>query len=517
MLFDPDTFVLAAIVRQHALTRAESPALSFESTTLSFADLDGLSSRVANALMASGVASGDRVAVLSKNSPEFFEVMFGCSKIGAILVGLNWRLAPPEITAIVADAAPKMIVVGQSELDLLSQVQLPAGTLVLPIGPEFDDWRATGAATDPVRHGTADDVALLLYTSGTTGTPKGVMLTNRGLSYTARLASQSWGMSEASVSIVAMPLFHIGGIGYGLSVISQGGHTVLMREIVPAMVVDAIAAHRVTHAFFVPAVIQMLLSVSGVDAADLTSLQLLLYGASPIGDTLLKAAMSVIGCRFEQAYGMTETSGTIVLLPPEDHDPDGERAHLLRSCGKAVPFVELRVVDPTTLADAETDAVGEIWVRSPVVTKGYWNQPDATAESIMIGGWLRTGDAAYIDTDGYLYLFDRFKDMIVSGAENVYPAEVENALGDHRSVAEVAVIGVPDARWGETVKAIVVLRPGAVVDAGALIEFSRTKLAKFKCPTSVDFVDTLPRNASGKVLKKDLRAPYWATSDRSIG
>jgi long-chain acyl-CoA synthetase len=334
------------------------------------------------------------------------------------------------------------------------------------------------------------------------------MLTNRSMSFTLRLGAESWGMGRDSVNLVAMPMFHIGGSGYGMSTMAVGGHTVLMREVNTAQAIANIERYRVTHTFFVPAVVQALLETPGVEQADLSSMQLLMYGASPIGDVLLNRALKVLRCRFMQAYGMTETSGTIVVLVPEDHDPGGERAGLLRSCGRAMPWVELRIIDPTTHSDVPTGSVGEIWVRSGMVMRGYWNKPDATAQTIMPGGWLRTGDAAYQDAEGYVYLFDRFKDMIISGGENIYPAEVENALSGHPAIQEVAVIGVPHARWGETPKAVVVLRPGHEVQAQALIDYVRERLAHYKCPTVLVFADSLPRNASGKLLKRELRISH---------
>lgn len=509
------TFCLASIVRDHGRATPDAPALTYQDATSSFGELDERSSQVANALLATGIAAGDRVAVLSKNCPEFYEIVFGCNKIGAIVVGLNWRLAAPEIAAIAADSTPKLIIVGATERDLLPAAGVEQATTLL-LGAEYEAWRNAASTTDPGGPGAPGDVALLLYTSGTTGVPKGVMLTNGGMEYTGRIGSEIWGMTAASVNLVAMPLFHIGGIGYGLSTMAQGGHTVLMREVDPPAIIAAIAAHGVTHSFFVPAVIQLLLTTPGVEDADLSSLQLLSYGASPIGEAVLRRALEVFGCGFMQVYGMTETSGTVVALQAEDHHADGELAYLLRSCGRAFGWVELRIIDPNTLADVAQGAVGEIWLRSGMVTAGYWNKPAETAESIVDGGWLRTGDAAYQDDGGYIYLFDRFKDMIVSGGENVYPAEVENVLYDHAAVAEVAVIGVPDERWGETVKAIVVVKPEASTDAAELISFARTRLAKYKCPTSVDFVAMLPRNASGKVLKKELRLAYWHAADRAI-
>jgi long-chain acyl-CoA synthetase len=500
----PHTF--AQILRQHAADTPQAPALTYAGVTWSFAELDALSSRSGQALRAAGVAAGDRVALLTKNQAECYELMFACNKIGAILVGLNWRLAPPEITAIVADARPSVVIVGATEQALLTADAraTPGLRQVVVLGAGFDTWRAAAPATDPGHVGMPDDVSMLLYTSGTTGLPKGVMLTNHGMSYTRQLAD-FWGMTRESVNLVAMPMFHIGGSGYGSSTLLAGGHTVLMREVNASVAIELIAKYRVTHTFFVPTVVQSLLDAPGVAQADLSSMQLLMYGAAPMGDVLLRRALDVLKCRFIQAYGMTETSGTVVDLLPEDHEPDGPRADLLRSVGRALPWVELRVIDPNTLDDAATGSVGEIWVRSGMVMKGYWNQPQATRDAIMEGGWLRTGDAAYLDAQGYIYLFDRFKDMIISGGENIYPAEVENAINAHPAVQEVAVIGVAHPRWGETPMAIVVVRPGHQLQAPELIAFTRERLAHYKCPTSVVFADTLPRNASGKLLKRELR------------
>jgi long-chain acyl-CoA synthetase len=263
-------------------------------------------------------------------------------------------------------------------------------------------------------------------------------------------------------------------------------------------------------------VIQFVLMVPGVDEADFSTMEVLVYGASPISEEILTKAIRTFGCDFLQAYGMTETTGGCVLLPPDDHDPDGPNAHRLRAAGKPGPNTEVRVVDAATFEDMPTGEVGEIIIRSPQNMKGYWHMPEATAETIRDGGWLRTGDAGYLDADGYLYIHDRVKDMIISGGENVYPAEVENALMAHPAIADVAVIGVPDERWGETPKAVVVRAAGSDVSAEDVISFARGRVAHYKCPTSVDFVDALPRNPSGKVLKKDLRAPYWEGRERAV-
>ena len=267
---------------------------------------------------------------------------------------------------------------------------------------------------------------------------------------------------------------------------------------------------------FVPAVLQFLLMTPGVEDTDFSSLRMITYGASPISEKVLVASMERFGCDFAQAYGLTETSGGVVLLHPEDHDPGGPRAHRLRAAGRPVPGVELRIVTADG-SSAPTGEIGEVWIRSPSTMTGYWNKPDATTDAITPDGWFRTGDAGRLDDDGYLYIEDRVKDMVITGGENVYPAEVESVLMSHPSVADAAVIGVPDERWGETVKAIVVPAPGVTADADELIAWCRERLAGYKCPTSVDWAEMLPRNPSGKILKRELREPYWGDRERQVG
>jgi long-chain acyl-CoA synthetase len=286
---------------------------------------------------------------------------------------------------------------------------------------------------------------------------------------------------------------------------------------VPAALVELIERERITHAFLVPAVLQFMLAVPGVAERDFSALRTFLYGASPISEQVLATSVRTFGCEFVQAYGLTETTGTVVILPAADHDPSGPNRHRLRAVGIAVPGSEVRVVDTVTGEDVAQGEVGEIWIRSPMVMKGYWNMPEATEDAIRPGGWFRSGDAGYVDADGYLYMYDRVKDMIVSGGENVYPAEVENVLMSHPGVADVAVIGIPSERWGETPRAMVVRAPGSEVTEQELIAHAREHLATFKCPTSVEWVEALPRNPSGKVLKKDLRAPFWEGRDRLVG
>jgi long-chain acyl-CoA synthetase len=296
----------------------------------------------------------------------------------------------------------------------------------------------------------------------------------------------------------------------------SGCHSILFREFVPQEILAALTRYRVTNALFVPAMLQFLSAVPGAVGGDYSALRSIIYGASPITNEVLVRSMKVFGCRFIQVYGLTETTGAITELGAADHDPEGPRAHLLRSAGKPYPWVEMRIVEPDTGRDRPIGEVGELWTRSVQNMKGYWNKPEETARAFTADGWLKTGDAGYVDAEGYIFLTDRVKDMIISGGENVYPAEVENALSGHPDVADVAVIGVPDEKWGETVKAIVVRRPGAAASPADIIAYGRQRLARYKCPTSVDFTDMLPRNPSGKLLKRQLREPYWKGQERRI-
>ena len=497
---------LLSLLRTHAAQTPDAPCLTFGTETLSFGQLNARASSVANALQARGVQSGDRVALIARNTPAHFELFFGCAKAGAIFLPINWRLSAREIAGILADGAPALLIVEGDLQDLLAEASGLPGTIAFA---DYPAWRDAATGEDAGRLPAADDPLLILYTSGTTGLPKGAVLSHDNLSYLARMARELWGFTASSVNLVAMPLFHIGGIGYAMTGLSQGGHTILMQQVVPAEIIAAIRDRRVTHGFFVPTVIQMLLAVPGVEGMDLTSLDRILYGAAPIGETVLKRAIEVFGCGFSHAYGMTETAGTVVTLAPEDHDPDGPRAHRLRSCGLAMPWNELAIVDPATGNPVASGEVGEIRIRSKVNMLGYWNKPQETAKTITPDGWLCTGDAAWQDADGYVYIHDRFKDMIVSGGENIYPTEIENVLYDHPAVAAVAVIGVPHERWGETPKAFIVARPGILPTEAELIAFTRHRLAHYKCPTSIALVTALPQNASGKILKKDMRDPQW--------
>ncbi len=500
----------ADILRDHARQRAGAPCLSFADDTLNYGQLHQRSSQLANALLQRGLVAGDRVAVIARNAPVFYELAFACAKAGMIMLPVNWRLSARELGEILEDASPGLVLADEEFAG-----NLPNTAPVTILDKHFGDWLTRASDTDPGAPIEGDEPMLLLYTSGTTGRAKGVMISHRNMSFTSRMAREVWRFRPASVNLVAGPLFHIGGIGYGMMSLTQGGHTVLLQQPAPNPVLHAIVRYGVTHAFFVPAVIQSLVEAEGVDEMDLSTLELIAYGASPISETLLLRAMTVFGCGFSHAYGLTETSGTVISLPPEAHDPGGVHAERLRSCGLPVPWAEVDLFDPQTDLPVGEGEVGEIRVRSGMNMVGYWNKPQETRATFAEGGWLRTGDAAWRDADGYFYIHDRFKDMIVSGGENIYPTEVENVLYQHPDVAEAAVIGVPHERWGETPKAIVVLRTGSLVVEQDLIGFLRQRLAHYKCPTSVEFVQSMPRSASGKILKRELRLMAWPEKRRA--
>jgi acyl-CoA synthetase (AMP-forming)/AMP-acid ligase II len=507
---------LADIVRQQAAERPDAVALTFEDRDTTYVMLDRRASQVANGLIAAGVRPEGRIALLDKNHDSFYEIWFGAAKANAVLVPVNWRLAPPEIAFVINDCGAEVLFIGADFVDTIAAIrdQLMTVREVIVTDRDYPSWRDVQSAGDPRLATAPDDVCAQMYTSGTTGLPKGAQLTHANMltevSVASALDTLEWHAGD--VSLVVMPLFHVAGSAYGLFGLYAGARNVVLREVVPQQILDMVGKYRVTKLLLVPAVILFVLQCPGIGGANLSSLELLYYGASPIPIELLRKAMTVFPCRFCQVYGLTETSGAITGLPPEEHaDTNSER---LASCGKKLPGVQLRVVGANG-EDLPARQVGEILCRSPLVMKGYWNQPEETARA-RDGEWFRTGDAGYLDEDGYLYIYDRVKDMIVSGGENVYPAEVESALYGHPAIADVAVIGVPDERWGEAVKAVVVLKPGAVAGADEIIAYARERIAGYKLPKSVDFTDAMPRTPSGKILKRQLREPYWQGEARQV-
>ncbi|WP_311270446.1 fatty acid--CoA ligase [Sphingobium sp. WCS2017Hpa-17] len=504
--------VLVDLIRSHAIERGDAIALTFEGRDSSYATLDAHASRVAAAMVAMGLVSGDRVAFLGKNSDLYFEYWLGAAKAGVVLVPINWRLAAPEVAYILSDAKPRLVLADPEFLDRLDEQGDYAVLTTEPVAgrEDFSAWRDTQAAIDPHRDAGYDNPVLQLYTSGTTGNPKGALLTNRSLlslrQDTPDAIMPAWNRwSAQDVALIAMPIFHISGSGWGLWSLQHGGKGVVVREFDPHKVLGLLTEHRITKIMMVPTAMRIVCDHPAAATTDFSFLQTICYGGSAIPLDLMRQAIAVFGCGFAQMYGMTETAGTIVGLPPEDHDPDGNAR--MRGVGVPLPGVEVRIIDEAGV-ELPRGAVGEIAVRSAANMIGYYGRPDATAETIDADGWMRTGDAGTMDADGYLYLADRIKDMIITGGENVYPAEVENALYSHPQVNDVAVIGVPDVKWGEAVKAIVVPVKGETPDPAALIAWARERIAAYKAPKSVEFRDTLPRNPSGKILRRLLRDEY---------
>jgi len=509
------------VTRQHARSRPERTAIHYEGRNITFAELDRRANQVANGLIAEGLKPQARIAILAKNVPAFFELWFGAAKVDAVLVPVNYRLAPVEIAFVLNDAGAELLLVGADFYPLVEKVEreLKSVRRIIaldgrhPSWIDYEKWLAAQSARDPALLISADHCAIQMYTSGTTGHPKGAQLSHTGLLSLTYLALDSFGAwHENDVNLVCMPLFHIGGSGWALIGLQRGVKTVLLRDADPAAILRAIPEQKITKAFVVPALLLFLLQNPQCAQTDFSSLELIVYGASPAPIDLVRKSLKVFGCGLAQVYGLTETTGAITYLPPEDHGE--EHAQRLKSCGKAMPGIEIQVVD-TAGRDVPVGDVGEIVTRSQQTMLGYWNQPEATSRAIR-DGWFYTGDAGYLDADGYIYIYDRVKDMIISGGENIYPAEVENTLFGHPAVADVAVIGVPDDKWGEAVKAMVVKRPGAEVSAEELIAFARDRIAHYKAPRTIDFVDALPRTPTGKILKRELRKPFWAGRDRQV-
>ena len=512
---------LADIPAAQARTRGDAVAVKFGMRETSFAELDARSNRVGHALLASGVAPGDRISVLSKNHDGWYPLFFGTARARACLAPVNCRLAAGEIAFILGDAAPKLLFVGEDFFDLalaaVADLADPPRLIALygahPAFESLDAWLGDTPAAPPADAPQPGDDVLQLYTSGTTGRPKGVVLANRNYRRFLEMATEVDGFAygEDETVMIVMPLFHVAGTNVSFSGLAQGGRLVLVKDFTAPYAIRMLTGERVAHAFLAPAMIQMMLQQSEAAAGDYSRLRSIAYGASPIAEDVLRRARAVFGCDFVQFYGMTESSGGGSYLSPAAHDLPGK----LTSCGKPWPQTEMAILDGEgrALGDGE---IGEIAIRGDIVMKHYWNRPEATGETV-VDGWLRTGDVGYRDADGFYFVHDRIKDMIVSGGENVYPAEVESAIMGCPGVADVAVIGVPDDKWGEAVKALIVPAAGAAPDPGAVIAWARERIAAYKAPKSVDVIDALPRSPSGKVLRRELRSPYWEGRDRAVG
>jgi long-chain acyl-CoA synthetase len=489
---------------------------------VNWAELYQSAKRVAHALQKAYIGPQVRVSLIERNGIEHFEFIFGCALLNAIPVPINWRLSPPEILETLKDAGSRLLIVGSDFREAIEAIEkdLDPSMLILFIGthprwPTFRDWCASEDAADPMIRPSPNDVALHFYSSGTTGRPKGILWSAANAEFLLRDTSRHYGIKRDDISLLTMPLFHSGGTGWALCGMINGSKSVTIRQFGATEVLATIERERISVAMFVPAMLASL--CANAKAQDnVQSMRQINYTGSPISEKNLLDAMKVFKCDFIQNYGLAETTGGFAQLDAVDHDPGGPRSYLLRSVGKPYRGVEVKIVNPATGADCAPKVIGELWTRSGQNMPGYWHRPEETAKTLTRDGWLKTGDGGYMNEDGYIFLTDRLKDVIISGGENIYPMEVENVLASHDAVGEVAVIGVPSERWGETVKAIVVLKPGKGSSAADLIEYCGSRLAAYKRPTSVDFVDALPRNPTGKLLKAVLRESYWRDQKRNI-
>lgn len=515
------------IARRNAAAAGDKLAFVSASGSVTFAEVNARVNRLNNALAGLGLVRGDRVAILSRNRPEFFEV-YGVAKSGLVAVPLNWRLAARELLHPLRDSGPRVIVAEPNFTPLIDALRPDLASVghFIVIGDAREGWSAyeeflaRAAADEPSVEAGPDDALCLTYSSGTTGIPKGAIITHRGALNNCRAVVQHMlKLTQDDVGLAVMPLFHVGGMWYHLfPSFASGGTTIMLSEFDPRAVLAAIKERGVTQVHLVPTMIGALLDQPEVRSMDLGRLRTLYYAASSIPLGLLKRAIEVFGhCGFIQSFGSTE-AGSVTALLPEDHIAalrDPAREGLLLSCGRPFGGAKVEIRDFSGAA-AAPGSIGDIAVRSDRIMAGYWQNNTATAQTI-VDGWLYTGDLGYLDNAGYLYIVDRKHDMIVTGGENVYPREVEDVLYQDPNLAEVAVFAIPDPKWVERVAAAVVLKPGRTTTADEVRHRAAQSLASYKCPKTILFVDSLPKNATGKVLKKELRRQYANLSSSGAG
>ncbi|MFC9131498.1 long-chain-fatty-acid--CoA ligase [Streptomyces sp. NPDC057099] len=501
---------LVQTTRHHAEHRPDHPAVLCEGRSLTYADLHRESNRVAHALRAAGLAPGDRVAYLGKESEHYYEILFGCAKSGTVLVPVNWRLTAPEVSHILRDSGTRLLFV-EEEFAVAVESEPEA---VVHLG-SLEGWRAPYPHHDTEFEATPDTPVAQLYTSGTTGLPKGVVLAHRSF-FAIRDALASEGLDwidwrAGDIALIGIPGFHIGGLWWATQNFNAGTTVVALRAFAARRAVDLIRDLGVTTACVVPAMLRMMLTEPGVGPEDFTTLRKTVYGGSPISEALLEESLAVLDCEFAQIYGLTETGNTAVCLPPAAHVPGSP---LMQAVGRPYPGVRTKVIDGEG-RDLPPGAVGEVCLATPAHMVEYWGLPDKTAET-LVDGWIHTGDAGYVDEDGYLFIRDRIKDAVLVAGENVYPAEIENVLESHPQVAEAVVVGAPDERWGEYVHAFVVPTAGQQPRPRDLHTFLVPQLASFKLPARYEFIDSVPRNPSGKILRRELRDRFWDDSARKV-
>ncbi len=515
------------LLTRNARVAGNKTGLVYEDVRLSWREVNIRCNCFANELLAMGVQRGDRVAIFSSNCHQWVEAMFALAKIGAVLVTVNNRLSAPEVEYILTDSGSSAVISGAKELEIAKRAAHNVSELSLVIGIETGDSTVEdyetlvqkGSSAEPrlVQPLQYDDSLMLLYTSGTTGFPKGAIYTHGSTLVGMFVHVHAIDSRSTHRVMLPSPLYSAAGMA-GIYCSVYVGSTSIVINFEPEKALRTLQQEAVTFTNLVPTTIQRLLARDDIGDYDLSFLEVILYGGSPIPVPVLhQASKTIPGCRFRQTFASTETGCAGTVLEPLDHAlalSDEKFSHRLLSCGK--PQINVDVVVMTEEGQlAPPGEVGEIAVRTEANIKGFWNNPEATQEAIR-EGWVYTGDMAKIDEDGYLYLVDRKKDLIVTGALNVYPSEVERVIHQHPAIYEVAVIGVPSEEWGEAVKAVVVLKPEQDVSEQDLIAFCDAKIAGFKKPKSVNFVASLPRNPTGKILRRELRDSYWKDQERKI-
>ena len=493
---------------------------------LTFQEMDQRVNRLSSALSGLGITRGDRVSILSLNCHRFFELYYAVPQLGGIVVPINFRLQPPEIKYIIDHSGSKAIVVDPELEPLIEAVrpQLESVEHFISLSDErregylgSEELIARGSADFDAQDVSNDELLGLFYTSGTTAEPKGVMLTHKNMLANIAHSEGVYNYLPDDIYLHAAPMFHLADGAAVFSHTSRGATQVFIPRFDPGHVLETISKERVSLILLVPTMLNFLLQHPAFDSYDLSSLRHMTYGASPIAPDLLRRAMRALNCEFGQGYGLTEASPLLTVLTHHDHLVTDEKSeHRLASCGKPVKGVDVRVVKEDG-ADAKPGEVGEIIARGPNIMLGYWRRPEDTQDAVR-DGWLHTGDLATVDEEGFIYLVDRKKDMIVTGGENVYSTEVEAVLYAHPAVKEAAVIPIPDPDWGEAVHACVALRDGKQVTPEELTEFCRERMANYKVPRSIEFIENeLPKGGTGKILKKQLRERYWKDRTRRIG
>ncbi|MFM9033818.1 MAG: long-chain-fatty-acid--CoA ligase [Mycobacterium sp.] len=505
-----------------ATVKPDEEAISYLGRSFTWAKFDDRVRRLAGALSERGVGRGDVVAFLDKNHPACVETTLAAASLGAATAIINFRLAADEMDYVLNDSGAKLIIVGEELRDSVDKIRdrIPGVEHVVsvtPSGADGDEYEAMLAEATPRGRGAdvqPEDVCVIMYSSGTTGKPKGVRLSQANLvAHTLNAATFQFDADD--MNMVSMPLFHVGGSSYAQLGIHAGIPSIVTRE-VDGPTLGAAILQGATRTFLVPAVLGKVMEAGPGAIEIFNKLRTFVYGASPMPPALLAKALAAFpDTDFVQVYGLTEVCGAVTQLSPEAHR-DPSHPERLTSAGQPAQKVEVRVVNPDTLEDVPVGQPGELWFRTPQLMDGYHNKPEATKEVITADGWFRTGDIGRVDDEGFVFVEDRLKDMIISGGENIYSVEVERALTDHPAVLDAAVFGIPDEKWGESVKAVVELSEGQQTTSEELIAWCREKLAHYKCPKSVDIMDVLPRNPTGKLLKKDLRKPYWENRDRAI-